>query len=297
MTIKIQYILLGVTLFFTACSIKPVAKFLVQDAPKVAPARVVFQNKSAKAERYEWDFGDGAKSKDSAAAHDYKRSGNYTVVLRAFKGKKMNETTQKVHIDAPLSCLIEIETDFGTMLAELSNATPQHRDNFIKLAEEGFFDGTLFHRVIAEFMIQGGDPNSKDAPAGMPLGSGGPGYTVPAEMRDSLVHIKGALSAARLGDAGNPTKASSGSQFYIVHGKVLDANMLTRIEAGKGIHYTPDQKKAYMEIGGTPFLDREYTVFGHVIKGFDVLDKIAEVQKDPRDRPLKDVKMKIRVIK
>jgi cyclophilin family peptidyl-prolyl cis-trans isomerase len=296
MTIKIQYILLGVTLFFTACS-KPVAKFLVQDAKKVAPVRVTFQNKSAKAERYEWDFGDGTKSKDSAAAHDYKRSGNYTVVLRAFKGKKMNETTQKVHIDAPLSCLIEIETEFGTMLAELSNATPLHRDNFIKLAEEGYFDGTLFHRVIAEFMIQGGDPNSKEAPAGMPLGSGGPGYTVPAEMRDSLVHVKGALSAARLGDAGNPTKASSGSQFYIVQGKVLDGNMLTRIEASKGIHYTPDQKKAYMEIGGTPFLDREYTVFGHVIKGLDIIDKIAEVQKDPRDRPLKDVKMKIRVIK
>jgi cyclophilin family peptidyl-prolyl cis-trans isomerase len=297
MTNKFQYVLLGVTLFFTACSIKPVARFMVQDAPKTAPARVVFQNKSAKAERYEWDFGDGKKSKDSAAIHDYKQSGNYTVVLRAYKGNKMNETTQKVHIDAPLTCLIEIETEFGTMLAELSNATPQHRDNFIKLADEGYFDGTLFHRVIAEFMIQGGDPNSKDAAAGTPLGSGGPGYTVPAEMRDSLVHVKGALSAARMGDGANPLKASSGSQFYIVQGKVLDANMLTRVEAGKGIHYTPDQKKAYMEIGGTPFLDREYTVFGHVIKGLDVIDKIAEVQKDPRDRPLKDVKMKIRVIK
>jgi cyclophilin family peptidyl-prolyl cis-trans isomerase len=297
MSIKIQYIFIGVTLFFTACSPKTTAKFLVQDAPKVAPARVVFQNKSVKAERYEWDFGDGTKSKDSAAVHEYKRSGNYTVVLRAFKGKKMNETTQKVHIDAPLSCLVEIETDFGTMLAELSNATPLHRDNFIKLADEGYFDGTLFHRVIAEFMIQGGDPNSKDAPAGFPLGSGGPGYTVPAEMRDSLVHVKGALSAARLGDGANPLKASSGSQFYIVQGKVLDATMLSRIEASKGIHYTPEQKQAYMDIGGTPFLDREYTVFGRVIKGLDVLDKIAAVQKDPRDRPLKDVKMKIRVIK
>jgi cyclophilin family peptidyl-prolyl cis-trans isomerase len=296
MITKIQYILIGVTLFFAACS-KPTAKFLVQDAPKVAPARVVFQNKSAKAERYEWDFGDGTKSKDSAAAHNYRRSGNYTVTLRAFKGKKMNETTQKVHIDAPLTCLVEIETEFGTMLAELSNATPLHRDNFIKLADEGYFDGTLFHRVIAEFMIQGGDPNSKDAPAGQALGMGGPGYTVPAEMRDSLVHVKGALSAARMGDAGNPLKASSGSQFYVVQGKVLDANMLARIEASKGIHYTPEQKEQYMTIGGTPFLDREYTVFGRVIKGLEVIDKIAEQQKDPRDRPLKDVKMKIRVIK
>ncbi len=296
MTIKIQYIFIGVSLFFTACS-TTTAKFLVQPTPKVAPAKVVFQNKSVKAERYEWDFGDGTKSKDSVGVHEYKRSGNYTVILRAFKGKKMNETTQKVHIDAPLSCLVEIETDFGTMVAELSNGTPQHRDNFIKLAEEGYFDGTLFHRVIAEFMIQGGDPNSKDAPPGQALGMGGPGYTVPAEMRDSLVHTKGALSAARLGDGGNPLKASSGSQFYIVQGKVLDATMLSRIETSKGIHYTPEQKQAYTEIGGTPFLDREYTVFGHVIKGFDVLDKIAAVQKDPRDRPLKDVKMKIRVIK
>ena len=300
MTIKIQYVLLGITLFFAACS-RTTAKFVVQDAKQgtkqVAPARVVFQNNSVKAERFEWDFGDGKKSTDSAAVHEYKQSGNYKVILRAFKGKKMNETTQQVHIDAPLTCLVEIETEFGTMVAELSNSTPLHRDNFIKLAEEGYFDGTLFHRVIAEFMIQGGDPNSKDAAAGQSLGTGGPGYTVPAEMRDSLVHVKGALSAARMGDAGNPLKASSGSQFYIVQGKVLDANMLSRIEMSKGIHYTPEQKELYMSVGGTPFLDREYTVFGRVIKGLDVLDKIAAVQKDPRDRPLKDVKMKIQVIK
>ena len=297
MIIKIQYILLlGVTLFFASCS-QTTAKFLVQGTKQVAPARVFFENKSVKAERFEWDFGDGKKSTDSAAVHDYKHSGNYKVILRAFKGKKMNETTQQVRIDAPLMCLVEIETEFGTMVAELFNGTPLHRDNFIKLAEEGYFDGTLFHRVIAEFMIQGGDPNSKDAAAGQPLGMGGPGYTVPAEMRDSLVHVKGALSAARMGDAGNPLKASSGSQFYIVQGKVLDANTLSRIEMSKGMHYTPEQKELYMSIGGTPFLDREYTVFGRVIKGLDVLDKIAAVQKDPRDRPLKDVKMKIQVIK
>ena len=297
MIIKIQYILLlGVTLFFASCS-QTTAKFLVQGTKQVAPARVFFENKSVKAERFEWDFGDGKKSTDSAAVHDYKHSGNYKVILRAFKGKKMNETTQQVRIDAPLMCLVEIETEFGTMVAELYNGTPLHRDNFIKLAEEGYFDGTLFHRVIAEFMIQGGDPKSKDASAGEPLGMGGPGYTVPAEMRDSLVHVKGALSAARMGDAGNPLKASSGSQFYIVQGKVLDANTLSRIEMSKGMHYTPEQKELYMSIGGTPFLDREYTVFGRVIKGLDVLDKIAAVQKDPRDRPLKDIKMKIQVIK
>ena len=209
----------------------------------------------------------------------------------------MSESKQKVHIDAPLSCLVEIETDFGTMLVELSNATPQHRDNFIKLADQGFFDGTLFHRIISEFMVQGGDPDSKNAAAGQPLGMGGPGYTVPAEFVDSLVHIKGALAAARTGDGGNPKRASSGSQFYIVHGKPVEESMIARIEAMKGIHYTPDQKKYYAQVGGTPFLDRDYTVFGQIVKGLDILDKIAAVQKDGRDRPTKDVKMKIRVIK
>lgn len=296
MRIKFLHILSIATLIFTSCS-KPIANFVIKDAEKTAPAKVTFQNKSQKAERYEWDFGDGKKITDSIAQHEYKRSGNYTVILKAYKGKKMSETKQKIHIDAPLTCLVEIETDYGTMLAELSNATPQHRDNFTKLAEQGFFDGTIFHRIINEFMIQGGDPDSKNAAEGQPLGMGSPGYTVPAEFVDSLVHVKGALAAARMGDAGNPKKASNGSQFYIVHGKTFDEAMLNRIESMKGIHYTPEQKKMYAEIGGFPPLDREYTVFGHVIKGLDILDKIAAVQKDGRDRPTKDVKMKIRVIK
>ncbi len=296
MRIKFLHILSIATLIFTSCS-KPIANFVIKDAEKTAPAKVTFQNKSQKAERYEWDFGDGKKITDSIAQHEYKRSGNYTVILKAYKGKKMSETKQKIHIDAPLTCLVEIETDYGTMLAELSNATPQHRDNFTKLAEQGFFDGTIFHRIINEFMIQGGDPDSKNAAEGQPLGMGSPGYTVPAEFIDSLVHVKGALAAARMGDAGNPKKASNGSQFYIVHGKTFDEAMLNRIESMKGIHYTPEQKKMYAEIGGFPPLDREYTVFGHVIKGLDILDKIAAVQKDGRDRPTKDVKMKIRVIK
>ena len=297
MTIKNFYFLLISTLLLNACS-RPMANFAVKDAaPKMAPARIVFQNNSTKADRYEWDFGDGGRSKDSAASHDYKRSGNYTVILKAFKGKKMSETKQKVHIDAPLTCLVEIETEFGTMLVELSNMTPQHRDNFTKLADQSYFDGTLFHRVISEFMIQGGDPNSKNAAAGLPLGSGGPDYTVPAEFNDALVHTKGALAAARTGDGGNPKKASSGSQFYIVQGKPIDDALIARIEGAKGIHYSAEQKKAYKELGGTPFLDREYTVFGHVIKGMEVIDKIAAVQKDGRDRPLKDVAMKVRVIK
>ncbi|MBL7817283.1 MAG: peptidylprolyl isomerase [Saprospiraceae bacterium] len=296
MKINFLHILTIAALTITSCS-KPIANFVIKEAEKTAPAKVTFQNKSQKAERYEWDFGDGKKITDSVAQHEYKHSGNYTVILKAYKGKKMSVTKQNIHIDAPLKCLVEIETDYGTMLVELSNATPQHRDNFTKLAEQGFYDGTLFHRIISEFMIQGGDPDSKSAAAGQPLGMGGPGYTVPAEFVDSLVHVKGALAAARMGDAANPKKASSGSQFYIVQGKPVDDAMIKRIEGMKGIHYTAEQKKMYAEIGGTPFLDREYTVFGHVVKGLEVIDKIAAAQKDGRDRPAKDVKMKVRVIK
>lgn len=157
-----------------------------------------------------------------------------------------------------------IHTEFGDMKGFLYNETPKHRDNFVKLAKSGFYDGTLFHRVILGFMIQGGDPNSKNAKAGEPLGSGDLGYTVPAEFNPKLTHVRGALAAAR---TENPTKASSASQFYIV-------------EPEKGAH----------------FLDNNYTVYGQVTEGFDVITKIASVQKDQRDRPVKDIKMTVKIV-
>ena len=293
MRINFSHILIICTLFITSCA-KPVANFIIKEADKVVPAKVIFQNNSKKADRYEWTFGDGKKSADSLPLHEYRRSGNYTITLKAYKGNKMSETKQQIAVNAPLECMIEIETEYGTMLAVLSNATPKHRDNIIKLADEGYYDDLIFHRIINDFMIQGGDPNSRNAPQGQPLGSGGPDYQLPAEFVDTLVHQKGALAAAR---TNNPKKESSGSQFYIVQGKKWTATQLNSIEAQKGIHYTAEQRKAYMEIGGTPFLDQEYTVFGHIIKGLDVIDKIAELQKDGSDRPIKDVKMKIKVIK
>lgn len=283
-------------ILLAACA-RPIADFAVQGEDRVAPSEIEFVNKSQEAEGYEWDFGDGTKSDDASPTHRYRSSGNYTVILRAKKGNKYREKKKKVVIDAPERCLIEIETDYGTMVAVLSDATPKHRDNFSKLAEEGYFDGTLFHRVIDGFMIQGGDPDSKNAEAGKPLGVGGPGYQIPAEFVDSLVHVKGALAAARTPDNMNPQKESSGSQFYIVHGKPLDDNTLDRIAAQKDSHYSKEQKELYKTIGGTPFLDKEYTVFGRVISGLDVIDKIANVEKDRRDRPTKDVKMKVRFIK
>lgn len=163
--------------------------------------------------------------------------------------------------------VVTISTSYGDMILLLYDATPLHKKNFIDLAQKHFYDGTTFHRVIVDFMIQGGDPNSKDSITTND-GQGGPGYTVPAEFNPNLKHDKGALAAARMGDEVNPAKASSGSQFYIVQNKK-----------------------------GTPFLNNNYTVFGQTIKGFEVIDKIAQVEKDGGNRPLKDVTMKVTVTK
>jgi peptidyl-prolyl cis-trans isomerase B (cyclophilin B) len=229
----------------------------------------------------------------------------------------------------------------------LYDETPLHRDNFLKLAAEEFFNSTLFHRVIKDFMIQGGDPNSKGAPAGMNLGSGGPGYTIPAEIQPTLFHKRGALSAARLGDEVNPTKESSGSQFYIVWGKVYKAPELKQLEHQMKMQqeqsifnalamehreeimnlrrnrdrdglmelqdklakmamdkskelgapaFTPEQVEAYTTLGGTPFLDGGYTVFGEVEEGLDVVEAIQNVETSAGDRPKTDVVMNVAVM-
>ena len=184
---------------------------------------------------------------------------------------------------------VKIETDKGTMTVKLYNETPQHRDNFIKLAKEGFYNGTLFHRVIKDFMIQGGDPESKTAAPGQLLGNGGPGYDIPAEFNPRLYHKKGALAAAREGDAVNPAKKSSGSQFYIVQGKTFTDDQLDMMANQLHLQFTPQQRNVYRTIGGTPWLDMNYTVFGEVIEGMSVIDKIASVPTDSNNRPDENV--------
>lgn len=232
------------------------------------------------------------------------------------------------------------------MVAILYDETPKHKANFIKLAKEHYYDSLLFHRIIEGFMIQGGDPESKKAPAGQRLGNGGPGYTVEAEFNPKFFHEKGALSAARLGDQANPTKASSGSQFYIVQGRKysememkIDQQKFSTalqqffqkpenkvyydsiaklyqagdqkayeeyvfslkpiVESQQGIstekQVAPEVVKAYSTVGGTPMLDGQYTVFGKVIKGLEVIDKIAAQPKDGSDRPVEDVRMQITI--
>lgn len=178
------------------------------------------------------------------------------------------------------------------MILLLYDETPLHRDNFIKLIEESYYDQILFHRVISGFMIQAGDPNSKKAVAGQALGDGGPSYTIPAEFNPKFFHKKGALSAARKGDAVNPDKRSSGSQFYIVQGKPLSEGQLNSLEStGKHAPFTAEERTAYSTLGGTPHLDMLYTVFGELIEGFDTLDKIAAAETDSRNRPLKDIRI------
>jgi|APGre2960657404_1045060.scaffolds.fasta_scaffold24811_3 cyclophilin family peptidyl-prolyl cis-trans isomerase len=189
---------------------------------------------------------------------------------------------------------VKITTDSGVMIIRLYDKTPLHRDNFIKLANDRFFDSLIFHRVIQGFMIQGGDPQSKYAQPGQMLGMGDVGYTIPAEFDTSLFHKKGALAAAR---TPNPAKASSGCQFYIVQGNKLTDADINNMEMGKGIKYSAKQRNTYKTTGGTPFLDMDYTVFGEVEKGLEVIDKIASVQKGPNDRPMGDIRMKIEVIK
>lgn len=182
-----------------------------------------------------------------------------------------------------------IETDMGNMTFELYNSTPLHRDNFIKLAKEGFYDGLLFHRIIPGFMIQGGDPNSKDAGPETRLGGGGPGYKIDAEI--GAPHFKGTLAAARTGGPGNPMKKSSGSQFYIVQGKKQTDAQITASEKQKMITYSDGQRQKYKDIGGAIFLDMDYTVFGEIVDGMDIVDKLAAVETAPGDRPVEDVKM------
>ena len=186
-----------------------------------------------------------------------------------------------------------LETSMGDMVVRLSDSTPLHRDNFLKLVKMGYYDGILFHRVINHFMIQAGDPESKNAEYGKMLGNGGPAYTIPAEFKPGLFHKKGVIAAAR---DNNPQKASSGSQFYIVQGKVFTDEDLDKVEITRlgGRKIPADQREVYKTLGGTPHLDQNYTVFGELISGFDVLDKIAAVPTNKTtapDRPETDIKI------
>ncbi len=193
---------------------------------------------------------------------------------------------------------ILLETTMGNITLALYDETPKHRDNFVELVKKGFYDGLLFHRVIADFMVQGGDPDSRDAAPGERLGSGGLDYTVEAEFRfPQLMHKRGALAAARQGDAVNPKRRSSSCQFYIVWGDIYQeeeieqmAMQLERYTRGQVV-MTDEVKKIYSTVGGTPHLDGQYTVFGEVVEGLEVIEAMQETKTDRFDRPYEDIKI------
>ena len=191
---------------------------------------------------------------------------------------------------------VELFTSKGTIVLKLYNETPIHRDNFIKLVKEGYFNDLLFHRVIEDFMIQGGDPDSRNAASGKLLGEGDPGYTLPAEIKfPQIYHKRGVLAAAREGDQTNPERRSSGSQFYIVWGKTFSREEIekiaTHVERTTGYKMPDELKTYYMHYGGTPHLDGAYTVFGEVVKGIEVVNAIQQVATDRNDRPIEDIKI------
>lgn len=191
------------------------------------------------------------------------------------------------------STYVLISTNLGDIKIKLYDETPQHKANFIKIIKDGVLDSTLFHRVIPEFMIQGGDPTSKNAQPGQPLGMGSLGYRVPAEFNKNFIHKRGALAAAR---DNNPAKASSSCQFYLVQGKKYSRQDLTVLAQRTNNNWAEEQLKIYEEIGGTPFLDMNYTVFGEVVSGLEVIDKIVAQPRDGNDRPTTDVRMKVTII-
>lgn len=194
--------------------------------------------------------------------------------------------------------VVLISTSKGDIKIKLYNETPLHRDNFIKLVNESYFDGILFHRVIKGFMIQTGDPDSKTAKSGQMLGNGGPNYTIPAEIVSKYFHKKGALAAARTGDSMNPKRESSGSQFYIVQGKKFTDDELNMYESRLKVKFSKEQRDAYKTVGGAPHLDGSYTIFGEVVSGLNVIDAISEVKCDKNDRPLEDIKIiSVKIIK
>ncbi len=283
--------------FLWSCS-GPKSAFEITEHVQKVPSTITFLNKSQKATAYFWDFGDGNTSSEVNPKHKFLHSGRHIITLKAIKDKKSHTVSHDIFLNAPKECLIEMKTTLGNVTIQLYDETPLHRDNFIKLAESGYYEGVLFHRVIKGFMVQGGDPDSKNAPEGKRLGLGGPTYNIPAEFHDTLVHIKGALAAARQGDGVNPKKESSGSQFYLVQGKPVSETQLENFEFQKGIKYTNTAKEIYTKIGGTPQLDKEYTIFGHIIHGIEIIDAIAEQPTDSSDRPVKDIRiLSVEVIK
>jgi len=271
-------------LIFSQCA-KPIVGF-VQKSEKnlVVPAKVYFENTSENVTEYSWEIDGEVHSSDKHLEHTFYDSGKHSVVLIAKEGNKTTRKESVIYVEAPSYCTVLIKTTLGDLVVELNEDAPGHLQNFSELVESGFYEGIFFHRIIDDFMIQGGgneNRNSGRRQTDPP--------TIPHEINTALPHYRGALAAARMPDDMNPEKASNGSQFYIVDGRGLDSDRMQKIQAEKLFDYTEDQIEKYISVGGAPQLDGEYTVFGYMISGFEVLDKIARTDTDKYDKPLEDI--------
>lgn len=282
---------------FSACS-GPKAAFTYQKAYDSNPHHVRFFNQSKNSYQYHWDFGDGHFSNDIEPKHQYVSTGRHKVSLTATKNNQSATYSQELIIDPPGICVAVIRTSLGVITVQLFDHCPRHRDHFIQRSEQGAYDGTIFHRVIKGFMVQGGDISTKPHTKGNKSNTNAGNKTIPAEISDTVFHVKGVLAAARQSDEVNPQKASSDSQFYIVQGRTVTDEQLDALELQKGISYPKKVRETMKNIGGSPQLDKEYTIFGQVISGLEVIDQIAEAKTDETDKPLEDIRIiSIKIIK
>lgn len=245
-----------------------------------APFILELENTSDPADQFKWYLDGELISEDRNTSILFSASGRYQISLQAGEGDETRVHSRELIVKAPRECSLIMQTDKGTMAFRLFEDTPLHRDNFIKLVKDTFYNGNCFHRVISGFMIQAGE--SKDISRSSRL-------ELESEITPAHVHIKGALAAARLSDAVNPQRRSSPSQFYIVQGQPVTEEQILNYAASNLIDYTEDQKHDYLEYGGTPQLDGSYTVFGEIIFGKQVIDKIAATQTDEKDKPVDNI--------
>lgn len=263
---------------------KPVAIFDIDRHQDVIPAQLTFSNKSKASESYTWKVNGEVVGSSESLEHSFYDSGKHQVVLLAQSGNKVDSVSKELILRPSGNCMVLMRTSEGDLVMELSELTPIHLNNFVNLVESGYYKGLQFHRVINNFMIQGGDNKTRKS---------GRKFEEPAdidnEILTSLHHVRGALAAARNPTEMNPDRKSSGSQFYIVDGAEMDEKKLKRIRAEKLFEYSEDQIQSYYDLGGAPQLDGEYTVFGKLVRGFDTLEKIASTKTDKFDKPLNPV--------
>lgn len=270
----------------------PIANFAIEDgdmgtsASKVLPYSLSYKNLSKNASKYFWKLNGEIISENENLDHTLLESGRYVIELTAVEGGKSASKSTTIRIEPTTTCRVLMQTTAGDMVFELSENTLGHLNNFEELIESNYYKGLLFHRVIDGFMIQGGDNKTR---------TGGRRYDEPAEIpheiEKSTPHYRGALAAARMPDDINPEKKSSGSQFYIVDGKPYTNEQILKVQESKLKDYTPEELNQYVNKGGAAQLDGEYTVFGHMVSGFDVLDAIAASSTDKYDRPTDDIKI------